>query len=124
MTPNPRLPEGSELVRTTPEFDQHTVPAGLLAAHTTGTGVWGRLVVHHGSATFTFEDQPGSPHRLHRGDMIVIAPQRPHRVTVTGPVRFVIEFHRAPTDPAKNPHTPGSCRDTRALPEPERIDAS
>lgn len=126
MTPNPRLPDGLELVRTTPEFNQHTIPAGLLAAHTTSAGVWGRLVVHHGAATFVFEDQPGSPHRLLRGDTIGIAPQRPHRVIVTGPVRFVVEFHRAPTDPAEIPQTPGACLDTMALlgQGPERIDAS
>ena len=54
MTPLPILPDGLELVRTTPEFDQHTTPAGLLGAHRTAPDVWGRLVVHTGETSFAF----------------------------------------------------------------------
>jgi tellurite resistance-related uncharacterized protein len=37
------LPDGLVLDRTTDEFDEHTVPAGLLRDHRVAAGVWGRL---------------------------------------------------------------------------------
>ncbi len=95
-SPAPVLPDGLELVRTTPEFSEHTIPAALLAAHQTAPGVWGRLVIRSGAASFVFEDQPDTVHRLTEGDSIAIPPQRPHRVIVTGAVRFVVEFYRSP----------------------------
>jgi len=88
------LPDGLELVRTTPEFSEHTIPAGLRAAHQTATGVWGRLVVRSGAARFVFEDHPDTSFLLTAGDSLAIPPQRPHHVIVTGPVRFVVEFYR------------------------------
>lgn len=88
-----QLPDGLELTRTTDVFDQETVPAGLLRAHRVATGVWGRLVVHDGSLRFVFEDD-GTTFRADAGEWIVIPPDRPHRVELTGPVGFVVEFHR------------------------------
>ena len=101
MTPLPGLPDGLQLVRTTPEFERHTIPGALLAAHRTAPNVWGRLVVRDGNASLVFDDQPDTIHQLSEGDSIAIAPQRPHRVIVTGPVRLVVEFHRAATDTAE-----------------------
>jgi tellurite resistance-related uncharacterized protein len=103
MTPLPVLPDGLQLVRTTPEFERHTIPGALLAAHRTAPNVWGRLVVRDGDVSFVFDDQPDTVHQLSEGDSIAIAPQRPHRVIVTGTVRFVVEFHRATTDTAEPP---------------------
>lgn len=99
MTPRPVLPDRLALVRTTPEFDEHTVPTGLLAAHRTAPDVWGRLVVREGAIGFVFDDHPDDIHQLSRGESIGIAPQRGHHVIVTGPVRFVVEFHRAGPEP-------------------------
>lgn len=88
------LPEGLELVRTTPIFDQGRVPAGLLAAHRVAEGVWGRLVVHDGALTFRFEDERDRPRRVAAGGHVVIPPGRPHHIELDGPARFAIEFHR------------------------------
>jgi tellurite resistance-related uncharacterized protein len=55
-----RLPDGLEHVRTTDVFDNGTVPAGLLRAHRVADGAWGRLVVHSGTVTFVFDDQPAT----------------------------------------------------------------
>lgn len=116
MTPLPILPDGLELVRTTPEFDQHTTPAGLLGAHRTAPDVWGRLVVHTGETSFAFDDQPATIHQLSAGDSIAIAPQRPHRVILTGPVLFVVEFHRATADTSEPPSAEVVDLDGTALP--------
>ena len=99
MTPRPVLPDRLVLVRITPEFDEHTVPAGLLAAHRTAPHVWGRLAVRDGNIAFVFDDHPDDIHQLSKGESIGIPPQRRHHVIVTGPVRFVVEFHRAATEP-------------------------
>ncbi|MFP5489781.1 MAG: MMPL family transporter, partial [Acidimicrobiia bacterium] len=53
-SPTPQLPDGLVLARTTPIFDQHTVPAGLLGTHHVTAGVWGRLRVHSGEVGFAF----------------------------------------------------------------------
>jgi tellurite resistance-related uncharacterized protein len=43
------LPDNVALYKSTPEFNQATVPAGLQRNHTTAANVWGRIVVHEGS---------------------------------------------------------------------------
>ena len=103
------LPPGCELVRTTREFDETTVPAGLLATHRVAPGVWGRLVVVSGSIRFGFDDPTDDTtddtHDDTRsadadewvvaaGERQVIPPDRVHHVRVDGPVRFAVEFHR------------------------------
>ena len=90
----PRLPDGLKLVRTTPTFDEHTVPAGLRAAHRIAEGVWGRLVVLSGSLEFVVDSEPDSPHRIVAEESRIIPPGVVHHVTVDGPVRFHVEFHR------------------------------
>ena len=95
MTDDAQLPEGLELVRTTPVFDETTVPAALLRAHRVATGVWGRLVVRTGSLTFVFEDGGGG-RAVAAGQSVVIPPDRPHHLVMSGPVTFVVEFHRPP----------------------------
>ena len=89
------LPAGCELVRTTREFDEHTVPAGLLAAHRVAEGLWGRLVVRDGSVGFGFDD--GNERTVSVGESQVIPPGRLHHLSIDGAVRFVVEFHR-PSD--------------------------
>jgi tellurite resistance-related uncharacterized protein len=88
------LPEGLTLARTTPVFDESTVPAGLLAAHQVAKDVWGRVIVESGELEFVFEDDSSDVRHLVAGERQVIPPQRPHHVQVVGPVNFCIEFHR------------------------------
>ncbi len=88
------LPHGLELDRTTDEFDERTVPTGLLRDHRVATGVWGRLVVRSGALRFGFGDD--DEFVVSAGASVVIPPDRVHHVAVDGPVRFAVEFHRAP----------------------------
>jgi len=89
-----QIPTGYELARTTPTFDNDTVPAGLLSAHRVADGVWGRLVVETGSLRFVFEDQPDTPVHAAAGGHVIIPPARPHHLELDEPATFAIEFYR------------------------------
>ena len=101
------MPPGLTLTRTTPEFTESTVPAGLLRVHHVAAGVWGRVCVRTGELRFVFEDSPATSHQLRAGDSLDIPPATAHRVEPTGAVRFVVEFY----DPA-----PALGRETTANP--------
>lgn len=97
MTVRPaELPDGLVHLRTTPEFDERTVPAGLLAAHRVAAGVWGQLRVLSGSLMFTFETDDSSGRKVAAGETQVIPPSDPHHLELIGSVRFVLEFHGQP----------------------------
>ena len=103
-TDSMELPDGLELERSTREFDEKSVPAGLLSAHRVASGLWGRLVVTSGEVGFVFEsdsdgglgmgDDPDRRRMVGAGESVVIPPGRPHHLELTGPVTFHIEFHR------------------------------
>ncbi|HWL42234.1 MAG TPA: DUF1971 domain-containing protein [Ilumatobacter sp.] len=102
------LPDGLEHGRTTDVFDEQHHPRGLLRAHRVAEGVWARLLVHTGSLTFVFDDQPKQPIEVAAGADLVIPPSLPHHVEIDGPVTFAIEFHRSPTGaPSHDPESTG-----------------
>lgn len=88
------LPDGLTLQRTTPTFDESSVPAGLVKAHSVADGVWGRLVVSAGSIGFVFDDEPDAIRTVTAGETQVIPPLRKHHLVVGGPATFAVEFHR------------------------------
>lgn len=88
------LPDEAVFVRSTPDFDEHSVPAGLLAAHRVADGVWGRLVVRDGSIVIVFEDDPEWRYSIAAGSSQVLPPGARHHVEIVGPVQFAVEFHR------------------------------
>ncbi|MCU1346054.1 MAG: hypothetical protein JWL70_2320 [Acidimicrobiia bacterium] len=90
------MPSGLILARTTPEFTEHTVPAGLLAAHRVAAGTWGRLRVVEGTVRFVFEDDPEAARELLAGDGVDIPPTVLHRVEPGPGSRFFVEFYVAP----------------------------
>ncbi len=93
----PAIPDGFELARTTDVFDNDTVAAGLLRAHRVADGVWARLIVHTGSVSFVFEDQPDQPISVGAGEHVVIPPARPHHLELDAPSTFAVEFYRPPS---------------------------
>ncbi len=91
------LPLGSEHVRTTPTFDNESVPAGLLRDHRIATGTWGRLIVHDGSLRLVFaamDGQAADEQVVDADNAGIIPPDRLHQVVFDGPVSFAVEFHR------------------------------
>jgi tellurite methyltransferase len=86
------LPDGFVRLRTTPTWDERTVPAGLQRDHRLGTGVWGRLTVHDGALRFRAPSM-GVDRDVGSGESVVLPPEVLHAVSVIGPVRFSIDLY-------------------------------
>ena len=97
--PADRFPDDVVAYRRTPEFDATTTPAGLLSEHNTKAGVWGRIQVMEGALLYRVTDpRREASERLltPEGWAGVVEPQIKHHVALTGPVRFYVEFLKAP----------------------------
>jgi tellurite resistance-related uncharacterized protein len=82
--------------RSTPVFDQDTLPAALRARHSTKAGVWGVIRVLEGELELTYLE-PESSVLLTPERPGLVLPEQPHFVTPQGAMRMQVEFHdRAP----------------------------
>lgn len=88
------LPEGAQPYRETPEFTEQSIPRGLLAHHSTKTGVWGRICVREGELSYCIEDDPSLDQVLTPERVGIVVPERRHRVAPIGAVRFKVQFLR------------------------------
>lgn len=82
----------SEPYRTTPVYDETSLPAGLRRDHRTKAGVWGVIRVLEGEVVFTLLDPPDEQ-RLTPERPGLILPDQPHFVTPAGPMRMQVEFY-------------------------------
>lgn len=89
------LPDGAAPYRTTEEFDETTLPAGLRRDHTTRAGVWARAEVLAGRLRFAMPAL-AVDRVLAAGDHAIIPPGLPHHVEPLGPVRMRVVFLRVP----------------------------
>ena len=90
-----------ESYKRTPNFTENSVPAGLLADHSTKEGVWGLIHVTQGRLRYFITDPRREPEEyvLHPGtEPGVVEPTILHRVEPMGSVEFQVEFLRAPID--------------------------
>jgi len=81
--------------RSTPVFDETTLPAALRDEHSTKTGVWGVIrviegrvrleLLDDGTETILTPDRPGC-----------VLPEQRHRVEPLGAMRMRVEFYREP----------------------------
>ena len=77
--------------RSTPVFDQDTLPAALRARHSTKAGVWGMIRVLEGELELTYLE-PESTIVLTPGSPGPVLPEQPHFVTPRGPMRMQVDF--------------------------------
>jgi tellurite methyltransferase len=89
------IPENVEYYKSSPTFNQDTVPKALLKDHCTKVGTWGLLNVVSGSLRYVvtelgFEEEM----LLSSGSTAVIAPEHLHYVEPLGAVEFFVAFHR------------------------------
>lgn len=88
------LPNNLEFSHRTTEFDQNSVPAGILGRHTTAEGVWGKITVTEGSLTYRILEPGTEEQTLDETHYGVVTPQTAHQVVVTGPVKFHVQFFK------------------------------
>jgi tellurite resistance-related uncharacterized protein len=87
------LPVATRLVRSSPDWNEATLPRGLRGAHRLGPGTWGRIVVKDGRLLFSMESEPRLQVELtDRTGAQAIPPDIEHQVSPIGPVRFSIDF--------------------------------
>ena len=86
------LPEGLRLVRSSAEWSEQSMPAGLRRAHRLARGTWGRVAVRGGQLRFVDATAPALEVELGPGSTQAIPPDVEHAVQPLGQVRFTIDF--------------------------------
>lgn len=87
------LPDNVAAYKRTPEFDESTIPTGLLNSHQTKEGVWGKIVVLSGKLLYTIQ-QPFEEIELDSDRVGVVEPTVLHHVKPIGQVSFFVEFYQ------------------------------
>jgi len=95
-TAKPAAPYGAS-----PIFDENSLPDKLRNEHSTKDGTWGLLRVLEGEVELVFIDPP-SQRLVTVDDPAPIAPQSPHFVKLTGPMKMQVEFYREHPLPEEN----------------------
>ena len=90
------LPGHFVAYKRTPEFDGQSVPKGLLRAHSTKRGVWGRLTVSQGQLLYRSHAPLENQRIVAAPAQAIIVPELEHHLEIVGPVRFQVEFLSAP----------------------------
>ena len=90
---NKTLPQGAVKAGATPSMTEETVVAGILKKHLAPKGKFGYLVVEEGALQFVWEDDADNVLDADPAHPIVIFPERYHHVSITGKVRFRVEFY-------------------------------
>lgn len=83
--------------RSTPVFDEATLPAALRREHRTKPGVWGVIRILEGAVRLDYGD--GSPaHILTPAAPGLVEPDQPHWVEPLGPTRMQVDFYDSAPD--------------------------
>ena len=83
--------------RSTPVFDQETLPAALRNRHSTRAGVWGMIRILEGKLRLTIFD-PWDEIVLDPATPGLLQPGQPHFVTPLGPMKMQVDFYDQPPD--------------------------
>lgn len=71
-----------------------TVPKGLLNAHQTKAGTWGKIVVLEGELLYRILEPEIEEHLLDTEHSGVVEPEVLHEVEPKGTVSFYVDFHK------------------------------
>ncbi len=88
------IPDHCQPYKKTPVFTQDTIPAGLLKAHQTKAGTWGKIVIMEGKLAYRVLQAPAENHVLNPRQPGVVEPEVLHEVQPEGEVKFYVEFYR------------------------------
>lgn len=78
--------------KSTPVFDENTLPAGLRREHRTKIGVWGVIRVLEGQLRYSILD-PVSETIIDAHHPGIVNPDQPHLVEPLGPMRMQVDFY-------------------------------
>lgn len=81
--------------KSTPVFDENTLPAGLRKEHRTKPGVWGVIRVLEGRVRYCMLD-PASETILDPAQPGLVLPDQPHFVEPLGVMRMRVDFYDGP----------------------------
>jgi tellurite resistance-related uncharacterized protein len=98
------LPRQLSPYKRTATFDADSIPQGLLRAHQTKAGVWGKIVVVRGRLLLRILEPDLIETQIESGEHAVIAPLQRHEVEPSDDIEFYVEFHRE--DPRHEPREP------------------
>lgn len=84
-----------ESYRSTPVFDEATLPAALRTRHNVKAGVWGVIRVLEGRLKLRYLDEL-SEQVLDPDTAGYILPEQPHEVEPLGPMRMRVDFYYQP----------------------------
>lgn len=117
-----RLPPGLAPSSGSLNFTEDTVPAALQQEHRLAPGRWGVLHIFEGSVRFV-NLETGDEHDVSAPDHIIIHPQVPHKLRLTGRLRCRIDFFRE-LDDDSTMRTPGSFADDEVYRSFQRCEAT
>jgi tellurite resistance-related uncharacterized protein len=83
-----------EPYRSTPVFDETSLPAAFRREHCTKAGVWGVIRVLEGR--LRLETEAGEARVLTPGSPAVVGPLEKHRAEPLGPMRMQVDFYDRP----------------------------
>ena len=86
-----------EPYRSTPVFDQDSLPAGLRREHRTKAGVWGVIRLLEGRLKLSFVD-PAEEVILTPERPGLLLPDQPHFVEPLGAMRMQVDFYDHPPE--------------------------
>lgn len=89
-----QLPGTVAPYKRTAEFNEGSIPAGLLHAHQTKDAVWAKIVVLEGQLQYTINEPEKEVIILDEQVYGVVEPTMLHEVKPLGKVRFYVEFYR------------------------------
>ena len=89
-----QLPLNVIAYKNTPEFNEESIPSGLLNEHNTKESVWGKIVVLEGELQYTINEPEKEVIILKPNIFGVVEPTVPHSVKPLGNVRFYVVFYK------------------------------
>lgn len=78
--------------KSTPVFDENTLPAGLRREHRTKPGVWGIIRILSGRVRYRVIE-PAAESILDSDNPGFVIPDQPHFVQPLGAIRMQVEFY-------------------------------
>ncbi|WP_299948763.1 DUF1971 domain-containing protein [uncultured Microbulbifer sp.] len=88
------LPKSVKSYKRTPEFSSESIPQGLLRAHKTKEGTWGKIILLKGSLRYRILEPEIEEIDLSPGKYGVVEPAILHEVEPLTEVSFYVEFYR------------------------------